>query len=34
MEEDGSTGLDLSFVTHIFLLDRIKDPALEMQVIR
>ena len=33
LEEDGSTGLDLSFVTHIFLLDRIKDPALETQII-
>ena len=33
LEEDGSTGLDLSFVTDIFLLERIEDPALESQVI-
>ena len=33
LTEDGSTGLDLSFCTHIFLLDRIKDPALESQII-
>ena len=31
--EDGSTGLDLSFATHIFLLDRIKDPALRLQIV-
>ena len=30
---DGSTGLDLSFSTHIFILDHIKDPALESQII-
>ena len=30
--EDGSHGLDLSFVTHIFLLDILKDPALLKQV--
>jgi hypothetical protein len=29
----GSTGLDLSFATHIFLLERIKDPALHNQII-
>jgi len=33
LEEDGSTGLDLSFATHIFLLDRIKDPALRNQIV-
>lgn len=33
LHEDGSRGLDLSFVTHIFLLERIKDPALENQII-
>ena len=33
LEEDGSTGLDLSFATHIFLLDRVKDPSLEKQII-
>jgi len=33
LEEDGSTGLDLSFATHIFLLDRIKDPSLEKQIV-
>lgn len=31
--EDGSTGLDLSFSTHLFLLKQIKDPALEAQII-
>jgi hypothetical protein len=25
---DGSTGLDLSFATHLFLLEKVKDPAL------
>ena len=33
LHEDGSHGLDLSFTTHIFLLDRITDPALENQII-
>jgi len=33
LKEDGSTGLDLSFATHIFLLERIKDPALRSQVV-
>jgi hypothetical protein len=33
LKEDGSTGLDLSFATHIFLLDPIKDPALRNQII-
>lgn len=28
LPENGSTGLDLSFSTHIFLLEKIKDPAL------
>ena len=28
LPEDGSTGLDLSFSTNIFLLEKIKDPAL------
>jgi hypothetical protein len=32
LSKDGSHGLDLSFVTHIFLLDKIWDPALEKQV--
>lgn len=30
---DGSTGLDLSFATHIFLLERIHDPALKSQIV-
>lgn len=30
---DGSHGLDLSFVTRIFLLERIKDKALQEQII-
>jgi hypothetical protein len=30
---DGSHGLDLSFVTHIFLLGRISDPAIKQQVV-
>ena len=29
----GSTGLDLSFATHIFLLERIADPALRNQIV-
>ena len=33
LQEDGSTGLDLSFATHLFLLDQIRDPALESQII-
>lgn len=33
LHEEGSHGLDLSFVTHIFLLDKIKDPALENQIV-
>ena len=33
LQEDGSTGLDLSFATSIFLLDNIRDPALENQII-
>ena len=33
LKEDGSTGLDLSFATHIFLLDPIKDPALHNQIV-
>jgi len=33
LQEDGSTGLDLSFATHIFLLDQLRDPALENQII-
>jgi hypothetical protein len=33
LQEDGSTGLDLSFATHIFLLERIADPALRNQII-
>lgn len=32
LKEDGSTGLDLSFATHIFLLNHIRDPALEDQI--
>jgi len=33
LEEEGSTGLDLSFATHIFLLERLHDPALRNQII-
>lgn len=33
LAKDGSTGLDLSFATHIFLLERIGDPALRNQII-
>lgn len=33
LKEDGSTGLDLSFATHIFMLDRVRDPALRNQII-
>merc|ERR1712046_415957 len=33
LDRDGSHGLDLSFSTHIFLLDHIKDPALESQIV-
>lgn len=33
LQQDGSTGLDLSFATHIFLLERIHDPALRNQII-
>lgn len=33
LQEDGSTGLDLSFATHLFLLERVKDPALLNQII-
>lgn len=33
LTEDGSTGLDLSFATHIFLLDPIRDPALRNQIV-
>lgn len=33
LAKDGSTGLDLSFATHIFLLERIDDPALRNQII-
>jgi len=33
MQEEGSTGLDLSFATHIFLLDVVSDPALRSQII-
>ena len=33
LQEDGSTGLDLSFATHIFLLNQLRDPALESQII-
>ena len=31
--EDGTHGLDLSFVTHLFLVHRISDPALVSQVV-
>ena len=31
--EDGSHGLDLSFVTHLFILTPIQDAALERQVV-
>ena len=30
---DGSHGLDLSFVTHIFMLGRVDDPAIKQQVV-
>jgi len=30
---DGSHGLDLSFVTHIFLVNRVADPAIYQQVV-
>eukprot|EP01039_Chlorochromonas_danica_P019073 gene19073-23052_t len=33
LKKEGSTGLDLSFATHIFLLERIQDPALRNQII-
>jgi len=33
LSKDGSHGLDLSFVTHIFLLDEINDKSIEDQVI-
>ena len=33
LQQDGSHGLDLSFVTHIFLLERIDDAALLQQVV-
>jgi hypothetical protein len=33
LEQDGSTGLDLSFATHLFLLERIDDPALRNQIV-
>ena len=33
LTKEGSHGLDLSFVTHIFLMDTIEDRALEEQVI-
>lgn len=33
LQQDGSHGLDLSFVTHIFLLERIDDAALLDQIV-
>ena len=33
LSSDGSHGLDLSFVTDIFLLERLKDKALEEQIV-
>ena len=33
LHEDGSHGLDLSMATHLFLLEKIKDPSLEDQII-
>ena len=30
---DGSHGLDLSFVTHLFMVNQIADPAVEQQVV-
>lgn len=33
LSPDGSAGLDLSFATHLFLLEAIGDPALENQVV-
>jgi hypothetical protein len=32
LSQMGSVGLDLSFVTHIFIMDPIWDPAMEAQV--
>ena len=31
--EDGSHGLDLSFVTHLFLINEVSDPAKRQQVV-
>ena len=33
MDESGSVGLDLSFTTHVFLLEPIPDRSLETQVV-
>ena len=33
MDESGSVGLDLSFTTHMFLLEPIPDRSLETQVV-
>jgi len=33
LSKQGSVGLDLSFVTHIFFLDTIYDKSLEAQVV-
>ena len=33
LSREDSTGLDLSFCTHIFLIDYIKDPAMESQIV-
>ena len=33
LQQEGSTGLDLSFATHIFLLERINNPGLRNQII-
>jgi hypothetical protein len=33
LRQEGSTGLDLSFATHIFLLERVHNPGLRNQII-
>ncbi len=33
LQQEGSTGLDLSFATHIFLLERVHNPGLRNQII-
>jgi hypothetical protein len=33
LQQEGSTGLDLSFATHIFLLERVHNPGLRNQIV-